>query len=201
MASSEHQSNPRSNGAHNTQPPDGAAQFECNICLDTAAEPVITLCGHLFCWPCIHKWLNQPKELQVCPVCKAGVSAENLIPLYGRGNAKDPRQAKDMPNRPQAQRPEPVRNPNQPNPTMNGFGFMPGVSGAGPFAGPQFGNFSFSAGFGFFPSLFGLQFASFADRAFVSEIDQMTTEQAQAARLSRFLLMLGSFVILCLLLF
>lgn len=22
--------------------------FECNICLDTAREPVITLCGHLF---------------------------------------------------------------------------------------------------------------------------------------------------------
>jgi E3 ubiquitin-protein ligase RNF5 len=25
--------------------------FECNICLDTASQPVITLCGHLFCWP------------------------------------------------------------------------------------------------------------------------------------------------------
>ncbi len=25
--------------------------FECNICLDMASQPVITLCGHLFCWP------------------------------------------------------------------------------------------------------------------------------------------------------
>jgi len=29
--------------------------FECNICLETASEPVITLCGHLFCWPCIYQ--------------------------------------------------------------------------------------------------------------------------------------------------
>ena len=24
--------------------------FECNICLDTACNPVVTQCGHLFCW-------------------------------------------------------------------------------------------------------------------------------------------------------
>lgn len=28
--------------------------YECNICLETASEPVITACGHLFCWPCIY---------------------------------------------------------------------------------------------------------------------------------------------------
>ena len=28
--------------------------YECNICLETASEPVITPCGHLFCWPCIY---------------------------------------------------------------------------------------------------------------------------------------------------
>ncbi|CAH8279553.1 unnamed protein product [Arabidopsis lyrata] len=25
--------------------------FDCNICLETAHDPVVTLCGHLYCWP------------------------------------------------------------------------------------------------------------------------------------------------------
>ncbi|KOO33551.1 ring finger protein 5 [Chrysochromulina tobinii] len=29
--------------------------FECNICLETACNPVITQCGHLYCWPCLYK--------------------------------------------------------------------------------------------------------------------------------------------------
>ena len=32
--------------------------FECNICLDVASDAVISLCGHLFCWPCLHQWLE-----------------------------------------------------------------------------------------------------------------------------------------------
>jgi len=33
------------------------ALWECNICLETAKEPIITQCGHLYCWPCIHKYV------------------------------------------------------------------------------------------------------------------------------------------------
>ncbi len=29
--------------------------FECSICFDTANEPVVTKCGHLYCWPCIYE--------------------------------------------------------------------------------------------------------------------------------------------------
>ena len=25
-------------------------RFECNICLDDVREPIVTQCGHLFCW-------------------------------------------------------------------------------------------------------------------------------------------------------
>ncbi|KAE8730326.1 E3 ubiquitin-protein ligase RMA1H1 [Hibiscus syriacus] len=67
--------------------------FDCNICLDSVQDPVVTLCGHLYCWPCIYKWLhlqtisteNQDQRQQQCPVCKAEVSHTTLIPLYGRG--------------------------------------------------------------------------------------------------------------------
>nr|KAF6403997.1 ring finger protein 185 [Molossus molossus] len=67
--------------------------FECNICLDTAKDAVISLCGHLFCWPCLHQWLETRPNRQVCPVCKAGISRDKVIPLYGRGSTgqQDPR--------------------------------------------------------------------------------------------------------------
>uniref|UniRef100_A0A8I3XE96 E3 ubiquitin-protein ligase RNF n=1 Tax=Callithrix jacchus TaxID=9483 RepID=A0A8I3XE96_CALJA len=81
--------------------------FECNICLDTAKDAVISLCGHLFCWPCLHQWLETRPNRQVCPVCKAGISRDKVIPLYGRGSTgqQDPREK--TPPRPQGQRPEP----------------------------------------------------------------------------------------------
>ncbi|CAH2077776.1 unnamed protein product [Thlaspi arvense] len=67
--------------------------FDCNICLDTAHDPVVTLCGHLFCWPCIYKWLHvQLSSVSMyqhhqsnCPVCKSNVTITSLVPLYGRG--------------------------------------------------------------------------------------------------------------------
>ncbi|CAH8318228.1 unnamed protein product [Eruca vesicaria subsp. sativa] len=66
--------------------------FDCNICLDTAHDPVVTLCGHLFCWPCIYKWLHvQLSSVSIdqhhnnCPVCKSNIAITSLVPLYGRG--------------------------------------------------------------------------------------------------------------------
>lgn len=65
--------------------------FICNICLDIANNPVITQCGHLFCWACLYRWMNT-KSTSVqnnnnnattpCPVCKCLVTKSNLIPLY-----------------------------------------------------------------------------------------------------------------------
>ncbi|MBA0675739.1 hypothetical protein Goari_017264 [Gossypium aridum] len=70
-----------------------SAGFDCNICLDTVQDPVVTLCGHLYCWPCIYKWLHcqsistesHDQKQPQCPVCKAEVSASTIVPLYGRG--------------------------------------------------------------------------------------------------------------------
>ncbi|XP_022142014.1 E3 ubiquitin-protein ligase RMA1H1-like [Momordica charantia] len=69
--------------------------FDCNICLDFAHEPVVTLCGHLYCWPCIYKWLHVQSaslatdEHPQCPVCKADISHTTMVPLYGRGQSAE----------------------------------------------------------------------------------------------------------------
>lgn len=68
-----------------------SACFDCSICLDSARDPVVTLCGHLYCWPCIYKWLKfqsdslSSDECAPCPVCKAEISNASIVPLYGRG--------------------------------------------------------------------------------------------------------------------
>ncbi|KAI3795334.1 hypothetical protein L1987_37986 [Smallanthus sonchifolius] len=89
--------------------------FECNICLDTVQDPVVTLCGHLYCWPCIYKWIQYQETLAdtlvnenaKCPVCKTEVSEKNIVPLYGPSltknhvtKEKDPSNGEVIPPRP-----------------------------------------------------------------------------------------------------
>lgn len=65
-------------------------QFNCNICFECAADPVVTRCGHLYCWPCLHAWLD--RGALECPVCKSGVRNSDIIPIYGQGDENiDPR--------------------------------------------------------------------------------------------------------------
>ncbi|KAL9155299.1 hypothetical protein ABFS82_10G172900 [Erythranthe guttata] len=58
--------------------------FDCSICLDSAKDPVVTCCGHLFCWPCIYRWLNHQSSANQCPVCKGEVTVSNVTPIYGQ---------------------------------------------------------------------------------------------------------------------
>lgn len=130
-------------------PTETTDNFECNICLDTARDAVISLCGHLFCWPCLHRWLEVGNdqvrtEGSLCPVCKAGISKENIIPVYGRGGSREDPRSKTPP-RPQGQRPAPERQTNR-----GGLGFGEGFTlsfgiGAFPFS---FLATSFGAGYG-----------------------------------------------------
>lgn len=83
---------------------DGSAAFECNICFEQATEPVISLCGHLYCWPCLSQWMDS-RQTPLCPVCKAGIGKDKVVPIFTRGgDNKDPRKKPASP-RPQAQRP------------------------------------------------------------------------------------------------
>jgi hypothetical protein len=86
------------------------SRFSCNICLDAVVEPVVTQCGHLYCWPCLYRWLEPgmyPDERsslglmarttantafapmvdasrRVCPVCKSACTLQSLVPIYVR---------------------------------------------------------------------------------------------------------------------
>lgn len=116
--------------------------FECNICLDGAQDAVVSMCGHLFCWPCLHRWFETAKSRPVCPVCKAAISRDKVIPLYGRGadHTQDPRNK--VPPRPTAQRVEPDSS------NAGGSGVFGGLFGT-PDGGTS--NFRMSVGIGAFP--------------------------------------------------
>jgi Zinc finger, C3HC4 type (RING finger) len=104
--------------------PKRRGQFDCNICFDAAREPVVTQCGHLYCWQCLHqvtsphcptegnlvssslmlclKWLSSPSvsEDPTCPTCKSGCEMQSLIPIYGRGPGSPPRTRSPSPSPP-----------------------------------------------------------------------------------------------------
>ncbi|XP_051142806.1 uncharacterized protein LOC127259481 [Andrographis paniculata] len=93
---------------------DDGSFFDCNICFDLARDPVLTCCGHLFCWSCIYRWLHHHSETRECPVCKGEVTTRSVTPIYGRGGAAAPPPDQDddtdsslnIPERPQARRVE-----------------------------------------------------------------------------------------------
>ncbi|KAM6577581.1 hypothetical protein CsatB_029418 [Cannabis sativa] len=131
-----------------------------------AQDPIVTLCGYLFCWPFLYKWLHHHSQSQEFPVCKALIQEEKLAPLYGRDKTQsDPRSKSyssiDIPHRPAGERP-PTTPPSDANQfTNNGFGFMGGFV---PMATARMGNFTLATAFGgLIPSLFNMYFHGFPD--------------------------------------
>ena len=115
--------------------------FECSICLETAKEPVITKCGHIFCWPCLYEWFESKGNQTTCPNCKNPIHKDDIIPIYTKDeNKNNSKKGFDIP-RPKAQ-----RNNNNYNNNNNNF----------------FNNSNFNFGFGFFPfSGFNINFNNF----------------------------------------
>lgn len=66
---------------------DAGSFFDCSICLDLANDPVVTCCGHLFCWRCLYRWLHFYSDAKECPVCKGEVTVKTVTPIYGRGKS------------------------------------------------------------------------------------------------------------------
>ncbi|KAI8037871.1 E3 ubiquitin-protein ligase RNF185 [Drosophila gunungcola] len=84
-----------------------ASSFDCNICLGAVQDPVVTMCGHLFCWPCLHQWLLTQPNRKLCPVCKSAVDRDRVVPLYGRNNPRQADPRNKIPPRPTGHRSEP----------------------------------------------------------------------------------------------
>ncbi|KAI8369279.1 uncharacterized protein BYT42DRAFT_503076 [Radiomyces spectabilis] len=154
----------------------GGGFYECNICFDTAIHPVLTLCGHLFCWSCLGQWLYAQARNPTCPVCKAGCGKDKVIPIYGRGQEeKDPREDPSIPTRPAGQRPPPVRDPNRPATSFFGQPLRGATYNAG--------NVSIAAGFGLFPFSIAFNFP-------MNGANQGTPQSAFMSRLVLMLIML-----------
>ncbi|KRX10696.1 hypothetical protein PPERSA_08691 [Pseudocohnilembus persalinus] len=63
-------------------------KFLCKICLEIASEPVITDCGHLYCWECLYQWaqnLKQKHRDQICPQCKSQIDIDKVTTVYTDG--------------------------------------------------------------------------------------------------------------------
>lgn len=81
--------------------------LECIICMNSPAEdPVVTQCGHIFCWPCLKGWVENSKKM-FCPTCKNGIELSKVIPLYANSTNK-------YSDKPRQERIEPQNNPNRP---------------------------------------------------------------------------------------
>ncbi|KAK4349268.1 hypothetical protein RND71_032023 [Anisodus tanguticus] len=81
----------------------GGSFFDCNICLDMAKEPILTCCGHLYCWSCFYQLPYVDSTTKECPVCKGEVTDANVTPIYGNGN-KEVQCGSEIPARPKAHR-------------------------------------------------------------------------------------------------
>ncbi|KAI3444942.1 hypothetical protein Pfo_001607 [Paulownia fortunei] len=91
---------------------EGGSFYDCNICLDLARDPVLTCCGHLFCWACFYQVSDVDSTSKECPVCKGEVSDSTIIPIYGNGGSErvcETESGLKIPPRPKARRVESVR--------------------------------------------------------------------------------------------
>ena len=63
----------------------------CAVCRveehEELIEPVITSCGHLFCWPCLYSWVKTAATDYACPMCRLLVSA--VTSDMSRGKYRD----------------------------------------------------------------------------------------------------------------
>mmetsp|Transcript_11587 Transcript_11587/g.33341 ORF Transcript_11587/g.33341 Transcript_11587/m.33341 type:complete len:335 (-) Transcript_11587:622-1626(-) len=81
------------------------SRFSCHICFDEVTEPVVTRCGHMYCWPCLFQWLEPGMRYEeraslgmppspfcddsrrVCAVCKSECPLSSIVPVFVRARA------------------------------------------------------------------------------------------------------------------
>ena len=92
--------------------------YDCKICLEESTEPVVTYCGHLYCWECLYKWSETKNNSKIpCPSCNNEVNIKRVIPIY-TSIEEHSKRAESVPNRPKPERRQ-YRNPNNRGPNRN----------------------------------------------------------------------------------
>ncbi|KAE9544776.1 hypothetical protein AGLY_000318 [Aphis glycines] len=51
---------------------------KCSLCLEQRKNTSLSFCGHLFCWYCIHEWLQTN---DFCPICRKALNPRMVVPL------------------------------------------------------------------------------------------------------------------------
>jgi hypothetical protein len=57
----------------------------CTKCQHSVVSPIITKCGHLFCYDCLKSYSQTESD---CPKCHSKIKFEESIPIYGHGDQK-----------------------------------------------------------------------------------------------------------------
>ena len=63
--------------------PDNIKLENCSICLDIISNPILTSCGHLYCYDCIKLSLLQKS---LCPICKNNLNGKDLLIINSFSN-------------------------------------------------------------------------------------------------------------------
>jgi len=66
--------------------------FQCRLCRRVPSEPVLTRCGHLFCWPCLFVAAScavrgpafDAECVQLCARCAKCFESSDIVPVYVR---------------------------------------------------------------------------------------------------------------------
>lgn len=91
---------------------EGGSFYDCNLCFDMAKDPVLTCCGHMFCWLCFYLLPYVYSTIKECPVCTGEVSDNAVIPIYSNGSVEHVSEVEcglKIPPRPKARRVESFR--------------------------------------------------------------------------------------------
>jgi DNA repair protein RAD5 len=56
----------------------------CPICRCEFDDPVVTTCGHNFCYDCINEVLNMSSYKKECPICRTGISNAQIFKLESK---------------------------------------------------------------------------------------------------------------------
>ncbi|CAD26023.2 similarity to HYPOTHETICAL ZINC FINGER PROTEIN (C3HC4 class) YQ57_CAEEL [Encephalitozoon cuniculi GB-M1] len=66
-------------------------EYTCSICYSQPEGPVLTPCGHLFCWGCIYIWSQSTGGCKFCPTCRCRMGIEEVISVLAVDSKKESR--------------------------------------------------------------------------------------------------------------